>query len=601
MTRSALVLVAIGAVATVDLGCGGRAPFPPVDPRYEIFCEAPVTFCNGGIDMTGMCLDPVPLDLTAQACATRCDRAGCDTPEVQGVRACERLLSERCAQCQRQENCRRCTAADGPDCEDTDFCPPVAFVGWGGPARDCTADWVRFVPGGVTPPRPSECPDAGPAEDASSDPDAGDASLDAGPMCMEPEPGPDPMMPPPGTYVIDTYLYEHPALGARFRRIELPADLSPPAAIAPDGLLWAISETGRLVGWNIAPTTPDIVIDLELAEAIGPSATLHVTSFGLYLPPAGDPPEPLPPPAPAPPAIPTDPPVDYVLALVGAEEGLYLFEVRIGLARLVVNEDRMNVEEAALNGHPVLEADFYTVFSTAMLGGGGTLFRTSCLGGPCPVSSTSFTTGDIAGFQVEPLDLAQIWSGLELDGTDRLDRFIGADFRRSTTGGTTIDQPPDEIVGLAGPEEWYEFSVGPGDPPEVTFAGVVNDALLVASTTDTNWLVRSFIAGNLNARRPGCIGSDDVCRVELSDEGVAIALAAARIGDELFGYLATQEATSRFWVLHPTASAITIETGAAQPLATGFQVVDMAIALPDCDPGSPAACTPFAHFVGYFP
>lgn len=213
---------------------------------------------------------------------------------------------------------------------------------------------------------------------------------------------PDPtvrvIVPPPDRHQILSFLYDHPTIGATpYRTIDLPPDLSPPAAIVPEGLLWAISDLGHLVAWDLSPGPPgatfdigDALIDLDLAAAT-PGGALTVSSFEIYPPPVGEGPD-----LEDPPIEPIDPPVDHVYALVGAEEGLFLFRIHLTDAHLETSILRVNIEEAAFNGEVTLEAERYTVLSSTMP---STLSLTPTLGvvtpRPSPLSDEGAPPGGI--------------------------------------------------------------------------------------------------------------------------------------------------------------------------------------------------------------
>ena len=464
MNRAYLIGLAFASAAVA--GCADRPPPPPLAPETIITCRVTATFCSSGSDMTGDCMDPMTVDLSAfpdmdPLCAPLVGAGATLTPAEQGAFWCERLLNSRC-ECLRDGTCDTCT---------------VEFVEWDGRCPVTTGPRHD----GVVP-RPRECPhpDAGPPVDAEVDggvPFDGDVE-DAGPPdagCVEPDAGPDGgvVVPPTDRHQILSFLYDHPTIGATaFRTIDLPPDLSPPAAIAPEGLLWAISDLGHLVAWDLsAGTTLDIsdaLIDLNLA-AVTPGGSLTVSSFELYLPPVGEAPDPE-----DPPAIPIDPPVDHVYALVGAEEGLFLFRVHLTNARLEASIRGVNVEEAAFNGEPTLEAERYTVFSSTMP---NTLSLTTTLGVAAPIPGPELT-GEPLGLGVVALDFDAVY--LANVSNNRLERHFGS----PPVLASSSPPSPDEIVSVGGPDEWIEFTFADIDGDGVldpVFPGAVNDASIASS------------------------------------------------------------------------------------------------------------------------
>lgn len=559
MNRVPVVLVILSAsLASVIAGCGGRgrAPAVPWDERI-ITCRVQATVCESGTDMTGACLDPVERDLAPPpdgdpaTCAFLSHEPGIDPPEVQGQAACERLFGDVCRECVRLGDCSACA---------------VEWVAWN---DRCPVDTSGMMGGGTPRPMPpGECPDAG-TPDGGVDMDAAlDAAVDAGPACVERDAGPDGgTLPHPEVHQILSFDYDHPIIGATPRRtIDLPPDLSPPAGIAPEGLLWAISETGRLVGWDLFPTTPAIVVDVDLAAAtVG--GTLHVHSFEIALPLAGTGPPP-----PGPP-LPTDPPVDFVNVLVAAREGLFLFEVRVAGVTLVASELRANVEEAVFNPHPVLEEEHYTVFATTMP---PRLWLTTALG-TRPPSMSAVLTADPHGLSLEAVDRGRVWAGLQDTLSQEVASHLGPMFTPQDS-----DPQPRPLVAVGGPDEWFEFGVESGEP--VIVGGAVNDVVVVVSATTVRTLIRAYAAGNLG-------GTPTFLEVS----GEATAAETNRLGDTLFAHLVTAGTTSRMRVVLPNAISLT-EIG-GRDLPDGVEPLDMALGLPEECEHEGGSCSGFFHVV----
>lgn len=545
MSRAGLLLVvALTPAALIAAGCGGRGRPPPVPFDNRIIeCRVPATVCESGTDMTGACLDPVdrdlapPLDSDPATCAYLRHDAEAPTSEAQGQAACERLFGRTCADCLAAGGCSACE---------------VEFVAWDGM---CPAARAGIMDPGTDPTTPPECPDAG-VPDGSADMDA---DVDAGPGCMEPDAGmPDggePISPPLGAHQILSFLYDHPVIdGSPFRTIDLPPDLSPPAGIAPDGLLWAISESGHLVGWDIAPVPPEIVVDVDLAS-VTPGGTLQISGFELSLPIVGDPPPP-----PEGPPLPTDPPVDFVDVLVAAREGVFLYRVRVSGVTLITSELRMNVEEAVFHPLPVLEDERYTVFATTMP---PHLWLTPALG-MRPPNMSGRLSADPSGISLEPVDFGRVWSGLQGPASQEAASFLGV-----TLVPQQSDPQPRPLVAVGGAEEWLD---------------VVNDTLVVVSATTARTTIRAYAAGNL-----------DGTPTSLEVSGEAVAAETNRLGDTLFAHLVTAGTTSRMRIVRPNAISVT-EIG-GRDLPGDVEPLDMALGvLDDCDPDG-GTCTGFFHVV----
>ncbi len=575
-------------------GCSGvDIPFA-THPYHQLTCRVYRNTCEG-TDVGGGCFHRTFVDENTTVCRVL-DPMSSLSPEEQGIVACAFAVGDICTNCEADGTCEPGTCVE-------------LFVSWESECSPGSTD-PGSTPG--HPPVMHECPDAGmpdagPDVDADTDAgdtgpdmdagvasdgsvvDGGDAGSDAGP-CMEHDAGTGgTVIPPTGHHQILSYTYVQPLGGvlidsSPFRTIDL---MTEPAAIAVDGLLWTIDGDGKLRGYDVGPPTPAVAVMHDLAS-VTPGGIMTVNSFAIYVPPAGTAGD-----MDDPPAIPIDPPVDFVLALVAADQGIFLFRVRVPDVTLIAEEDRMNVSVATFPADAPLQDQHYTVFGTGDPMSRPSAWITESLGTATretPLLDNMYTPVSIA---IEPLVLhGRVWVGLQSPTPmTSLDRV------RTMLGTPLALQDSQDFFGpvqdISGPDEWFDFEGG----------GVINDALVVLAacpplgtlvpsmrchTPDmTGTRLTSFINGNFSPTT--------AVRRDLDLAGDPVALETVAVGDVLLAFVATASADGSVVTLaRPTAISIT-ELGHLDlpPMA---EVVDMGAVWPCAAPDTPA-CSGVIHVV----
>lgn len=464
MTRPVSLFV-MGLSLTVTTGCGGDNPAPPppdAPNNHFVDCSTTVVRCvasEDGTDVTGDCLDSeVVDDFSPEPICVPLDPAerGESAPTLDEIEDPDALGQQRC----EERVCDACLRRD--ECLECD----TTFVAWG---EECTPS-APFPGGGGSGGGSSDDPDGG-----VDDP----GSLGAGYHIL--------------SFAMDgTSFFDPPGAD---RVTTLPSELVPPAAMAvPDGLpfgglLWVLSEDGMLAGYDLRPDPPELLagpFDLGVTGA----RTLEV-----YLRPGSS---------------------SDVWALVGAADGVHQFRVSLSEAVLTASVDMMDVQDVALNAHPIFRDDGHVSFLSGM---GELLALTPFIGSREP-GIEMLSAGAATSLTMEPFDTGgHIWLGIP--GADLVEQWLfQVPFTSEDVQFTDLDRVSmgRQVIATGGAE--FFPSTG-GDVPAANFG------IVVASNSASQGHLTYFTQGNLSLAQQTALEGEvlDMTAVRFPDEDDPMELA----------------------------------------------------------------------------